>query len=435
MAMKTVTLIQINAGEKGDNMNIWLIKDSEKLPIDAGNQRLARMGLLAEKFSGEGHNVIWWTSAFSHFEKAFRDNRNHKKKVKGNYNIFLLKTFGYKKNVSIKRLAHNWKIASEFYALGKIEANKPDAVVVGLPTISFVVKAIKFGKKHNVPVIVDVRDLNPDVFADAFTGYKKKVVKIGIIPLQLMLKKAMKNATAIIGTTQPYLDYGLKYANRKQKNNDGVFYVAYPENKDKLNETSIQKWKEYELDEKTVICFFGQFGSMVDADTVIGAAKICDEEDYNIVFMLCGTGEKLDEYISKTKGLKNIFFPGWINKDDIRALGEISVAGLMAYKSSKNYELQMPSKFSEYLSFGLIPLVQPDGIMKSVIDKNKCGFSYKTSQDLADVAKYINENIHEINEMKKRARALYEKSFCAEKVYQDYVKHIVDIAEDYNNEV
>ena len=44
---------------------------------------------------------------------------------------------------------------------------------------------------------------------------------------------------------------------------------------------------------------------------------------------------------------------GWVDEDDIQAIGQIADIGLMAYKDSKNYELQMPNKFCEYLSLGL----------------------------------------------------------------------------------
>lgn len=404
-------------------MNVWLIKDSEVLPIDEGNQRLARMALIAEQLASAGDTVTWWTSSFSHFEKKFRKYENIKVNVHDNYSIFLLKTNGYVKNVSIKRLIHNWKIANGFYSFAKSE-NFPDVILVDLPTISFVYKAIKFGRKHNVPVIVDVRDLNPDVFPDAFNGIKKAIVKVGIIPLQIMLKNSMKKATAIVGTTQPYLDYGLKYASRRQRKDDKVFYVAYPDNKDPLNKDSVEKWDSYKLDGKTVICFFGQFGNMVDIETVVNAARKCKNNNLDVVFMLCGNGERVEEYKRTTKELDNMIFPGWVNKDDIRALGAISTAGLMAYKPSKNYELQMPNKFSEYLSMGLVILLQPDGLMKSVIEDKRCGYSYKSPDDLVSAIEDMIRNKRTTESMKLNSRRLYEQKFSAEKIYKEYADYI-----------
>lgn len=404
-------------------MKVWLIKDSEVLPIDEGNQRMARMALIADKLAQSGDKVVWWTSSFSHFAKKLRKYENEKVRVYGDYFIYFLKTNGYKKNVSIKRLIHNWRIANEFYSFASHE-DLPDIIVVDLPTISFVYKAIRFGRKHNIPVIVDVRDLNPDVFPDAFEGIKKWIVQIGIIPLKLMLKTAMRRATGIVGTTQPYLEYGLRYASRKQSENDRVFFVAYPESIETPKAESIEKWKNFHLEGKNVLCFFGQFGSMVDIETVIETARKAKSNGINVLFVLCGTGERIEEYKEKARDLDNVLFPGWVNSDDIKALGSLATAGLMAYKSSKNYELQMPNKFSEYLSMGLVILLQPDGIMKDVIEDNKCGYTYKTADDLLRAIMRLIEDKDATAEMKQNSRKLYEEEFCADVVYKKYVDYI-----------
>ena len=411
-------------------MRVWLIKDSEVLPLDDGNQRLARMALIADELSNVGDEVIWWTSTFSHFAKKKREYKDGNVKIKNNYSIFMLDSQGYEKNVSVKRLLHNWRIARKFYKFAQKE-KKPDIILVDLPTISFVNKAIKYGHKYSVPVIVDVRDLNPDVFPDAFTGIKKNMVKMGIVPLKWILRKSMKRATAIVGTTQPYLDFGLKYSKRDQSELDRVFYVAYPENKSGLDIKSINKWKSYNIENKFVVCFFGQFGNMVDIETVLGAARICKKDNSQAVFVLCGNGEKLEQYRNEAKDLDNVIFPGWVNSDEIRALGAISRVGLMAYKPSKNYELQMPNKFSEYLSMGLIVFVQPDGIMKGVVDSNDCGYCYKTSEDLAKLIDLIASDSLKNQKMSENARKLYEKQFCAERVYKEFADYIHEIGNEF----
>lgn len=50
-------------------MNIWLVTIGEPLPIDEGNYRLLRVGILANLLVKKNHNVIWWTSTFNHIEK------------------------------------------------------------------------------------------------------------------------------------------------------------------------------------------------------------------------------------------------------------------------------------------------------------------------------------------------------------------------------
>lgn len=412
-------------------MNIWLIKDSELVPNDSGKPRLARMGLIAEILLESGHQVTWWNTTFLHFKKEYRYHSDKSVLIKNNYRINFIHSCGYSKNVSLRRLLHNWIAAVKFYNMAKKTKALPDVIVVALPTISFVSKAIKYGRKRNIPVIVDVRDLNPDVFVDAFTGFKRSIVRVGIIPLQITLQRAMKKASAIFATTQPYLDFGLKYAKRKRKEEDGVYYVSYPDKDKTQYKEKVEYWiNRLGCNGNLVVCFFGQFGSMSDIDTIIKAAKIIDENLYNVLFVLCGEGEKYKQYQEAVSKMKNVVMTGWVDEDDIQAIGQIADIGLMAYKDSKNYELQMPNKFCEYLSLGLAVFLQPMGIMQNVIKQNKCGLSYRSEKELVENIKYVLEQPNELTIMKRNARNLYEKNFCAESVYKAYADHIVEIGRD-----
>ena len=66
----------------------------------------------------------------------------------------------------------------------------PDVIVSAMPTIAQAHFTVKFGKKHNIPVIVDLRDLNPDVFVSPFHGVARTLVSVGIMPLRKMLGNA-----------------------------------------------------------------------------------------------------------------------------------------------------------------------------------------------------------------------------------------------------
>lgn len=408
-------------------MNIWLIKDAENLPCDGKNPRLARMGLVAYILADMGHKVTWWSTTFNHFQKKYRDINKRNIQLDNGIEIKLLHAKAYKKNVSMKRLFYNASIATQFYKHAEKMKDKPDIIVVAMPTISLTVKAVAFGRKFNIPVVVDVRDLNPEMFPDAFEGILKKAVKVGIIPLQYALRHAMKRATAVIGTTEPYLNYGLKYACRGRKANDKVFFVSYPNSTGAIAQKSIEKWGQYNFESDLVVCFFGQFGSMVDFDTIIETAKLCQKKQRNVTFVLCGTGEKLEYYRKKAKDLNNVVLPGWVDQDDIRALGEVSDIGLMAYRQSKNFELQMPNKFGEYLALGLAVGIQPIGIMEKMAEKYQCGFSYKTAEELFDRLNLLYEDSTLLGKMKKNARKLYEEQFCAEIVYKRYAEHVVSL--------
>jgi len=71
----------------------------------------------------------------------------------------------YKKNVSIERIINHHILAYKFSKLAELEV-QPDVVLCSYPTIELSLVATKYGKRKNVPVIIDVRDLWPDNFLD-----------------------------------------------------------------------------------------------------------------------------------------------------------------------------------------------------------------------------------------------------------------------------
>ena len=61
-------LVEVQDGQPGQQQG--LIQPGEPLPIE-GPTRPWRTGLLAEELTRRGHEVLWWSSAFSHARKRF----------------------------------------------------------------------------------------------------------------------------------------------------------------------------------------------------------------------------------------------------------------------------------------------------------------------------------------------------------------------------
>ena len=50
-------------------MRVWLVQRAESTPHDDNGDRRLRIGILADILSSQGHEVVWWTSAFDHVER------------------------------------------------------------------------------------------------------------------------------------------------------------------------------------------------------------------------------------------------------------------------------------------------------------------------------------------------------------------------------
>ena len=410
-------------------IKVWLVNEGENLPEGDNNPRLQRMGLLAYEVEKLGAEVIWWQSTYNHYQKKFRCYEDKNVMLTDRMELKMLHSCGYTKNVSVKRMRHELGTARNFYKMAQSEP-KPDVIVVAMPTIALTHYTVKYAKKRNIPVFVDLRDLNPDVFVSPFHGIVRACVTVGIQPLRRILGNAVKAATGLIGTTEPYLKWGLNYAKRERTENDRVFFVSYPDGGIATSLSKDSRWKEFENYEGVTCCFFGQFGRLVDFDTVIVAAAICQKENVKVRFLLCGKGELLEQYQKKVENMQlhNVYLPGWVNKTDIADIGYVSDAGLMAYKHDDNFNMQMPNKFSEYLSLGLAILLQPTGIMENVISKNKCGVRYENAMQLYEVIKQMATDKGQLAQMKQNSRKLFEDEFSVGKVYKEYGEYILQNA-------
>ena len=128
-------------------MNIWLINDGENLPVDGKNPRLQRMGLLAYKLGEMGVNVTWWQSTLNHYKKEYRADKDTDVELTPQVTLKMIhSSIGYKKNVSLRRLVHQWHMAKKFYKKANQEP-VPDLILCCMPTLEFLHFAVKYAKK------------------------------------------------------------------------------------------------------------------------------------------------------------------------------------------------------------------------------------------------------------------------------------------------
>ncbi|MFP4698675.1 MAG: glycosyltransferase family 4 protein [Eubacteriales bacterium] len=405
-------------------MKIWLVKAGEALPCDKPKDRLKRMGLLAEELERRDHHITWFNSTFNHSRKEQRCDVDKTINISENYQIQLIHSNSYK-NVSLARIKHHVETAKKFKKLA-YSIEKPDVIFCSMPTIELAEKAVEYGLEMNIPVIIDIRDLWPDIFAETLPSYAGILIKPYIFYCRKRLSKLLSKAYAITGLTSEFLDWGLSYAKRSITENDKVFNMAYKSEIYKT-ENPYEEWESLDIDD-FIICFFGHLGRQFNLDPVIETARKLQKES-GIKFVICGNGESLPKLIKSAEDLDNIFFPGWINHKQIQTLLNIASVGIAPYKKSINFTMNVPNKFGEYLSAGLPVILGVDGAMHRFVKDNNCGYMYKNSQQLVDIILKLKNNSEEKVTMSKNAKNLYSKEFNAVKVYGDLVNYLEDIVE------
>lgn len=277
---------------------IWLIRTFEVLPIDEKTPRLHRMGLIAEICAQNPENdVTWWCADLNQFKKYSRFGQDKTIRLSSNYQLKIVHAPGYTKNMSMRRLWHQFYEARHWYELAHKE-EKPDVILCAMPTNEYAYYATKYANKFNIPIFIDIRDTFPDMYVEFCDKKIKPFVKLGIIPYKWMLANALKHASGLIASSDNYMDWALKYAKRERGENDKVYYISYPDNTAiHITEESMSFWYKQGLKKEDFICcFFGQFGFTVDLETVMKAAVLIANKNSNVKFVICGVGERISSY-------------------------------------------------------------------------------------------------------------------------------------------
>lgn len=410
-------------------MNIWLFQTGELLAING--QRRQRVGLLAEKLVEKGHYVTWWTSTLDHQSKNLIYDEYKEIKISNRLEmIFMHSMIKYKKNVSLRRILNHRLVAKNFTSLSKYK-KKPDIVLCSFPTIDLSYEVVKYCTRNKLPVIVDVRDLWPDIFVNPFPEYLHSLIRYFLRGYYKQTKYILNNCDSIIAVSEKYLKWALRYGQRIKTANDQVFPLGYEKNCVNEDEFShhVNLFSKIGIDPlKKTVWFVGTFGQTYDLGTVIQAARRLVDYRGDIQFVFTGDGEKMNEWANQARGLDNVIFTGWVDKIPLAYLLSIADIGLMAY--AKNAPQGLPNKIFEYLSAGIPILSSLQNETKELLEEYIVGRTYQAN----NVDSFIN-NLSVLtanhilrNEMSVRGKDIFDQKYSAKVVYEGLVDFIEEQA-------
>lgn len=411
-------------------MNIWIISDGEPLPTDEGPVRLRRMGMLSEILADKGCEVHWFSSTFHHYKKEQRSNKDIIINVKENLFIHLIKTNGYKKNISLERILHYKKMSQKFESMS-LNLTKPDIILATMAPLELSESAVRYGEKNQIPTVVDIRDLWPEIYKEVLPKKYSFIMNPYIYYSKNKLKKTLKKSTSMIGVTEKFLDYGKEIIKENMigRKYDRVFHTAYkPKDIYAYKEKFKDNWSHFNLSpDDFIVTFIGNFGRQFDLEPLINVAKEMKCFS-NIKFVFCGVGETLEFYKEDAKEYPNMVFPGWIDENMILSLMSVSKIGVAPYKNSKNFRDNTPNKFGEYLSASLPVMVSVEGVMQDLLDEYDCGYYYSSSEDLLFKINNLYNDSDKLQEMSSNASKLYNENFNANIVYNQFAEHLISLS-------
>lgn len=414
-------------------MKIWLLEIGESLPVgDNRGCRLRRIGILARTLADAGHEVTWWASSFDHYRKRRAVDSEQPLSVCPGLQIRPLSGCGYARNLSLKRLLDYILVAVRFMRHSR-EAEQPDIILSGFPGVELSFAAVRYGTRRGIPVILDVKDMWPDIFPEHAPAPLRPLVRLAFWPWFRMARWTCAHATAVTGMTDAFVEWALENGGRAKTGRDRSFpfgYAATPPPDAALREAEAF-WDARSVtpaDAGRTVCFLGGIGHQLDLTAAVRAARLLRARGRPIRFVMCGAGDRLEDYRNQTRGLEEVIWPGWVGAAEMHVLMRRSMAGLDPLPDRFDFLASINNKAIEYFSAGLPVVSSPSrGVLAELLAAERVGASHECgdAERLAAILDGLAGDPAGRAAMAARARRLFDERFTAEKVYRemrDYVE-------------
>lgn len=410
-------------------MRIWLITVGEPLPLPGSNARPWRTGILAELLRRRGHRVIWWTSTLDHFSKQLQAARNQRSSVAEGLELQFLHGRPYQRNVSLARLLNHWQLGREFRRLSARETS-PDVILVSYPTIELSDEAVRYATPRGIPVLVDVRDLWPDEMAARLLPAFRPLAGLLLAPLYARARRALRNASGIVGISQTYLQWARALAGRGERAGDLWAPLGYRaadpgaplsrKAEEKLLASGVRPSRK-------IVWFCGTFVGSIDLRTAIEAARLLEPETH-FQFVFTGSGERDAEWRGLAAALSNVVFTGWVGQDELAWLSKHAWVGLAPYKPKAL--MSLPNKLFEYMSAALPIVSSLRGEAQALIRAHDIGVTFEAgdASDLAERLRALWKRPADVERHSANARAVFDEQFDAALVYERLANHLENSA-------
>ncbi|MEL7185898.1 MAG: glycosyltransferase family 4 protein [Pseudomonadota bacterium] len=400
-------------------MNLWIIHAQENPaePRHLENRREWRSNSIAEELADRGHDVTRWRSSFSHQAKT-QLVANSEAVPAENYTLQYIYAPAYKRHVGIRRILSHRALGKEFKRIASLRSDKPDLIHVGNVPTELCAAAVQFGKEYRIPVIVDIRDLWPDSYADLLPfelgRLRSPVVRL-LQGLSRQTRRALRDAAAISALTDSFLDWALRLAQRQKRPEDVVVPMCYPAPRvsNDPDQSALLREKLCVSQESKLAIYLGNIGFQSNFDALVEAAEFLSEQRSDVVIVLAGSGPRYDQMRESSGRIPNLVVPGWLNADDVSVILSQATFGLIAYRNIPNYEMNLPNKFSEYLAAGLPVAAGIGGEMGNLVEQHNCGFVYAEhdGKELARKLMHYESSRSDVANMSRNAKILHASRF------------------------
>ena len=176
------------------------------------------------------------------------------------------------------------------------------------------------------------------------------------------------------------------------------------------------------VENRFVVSYFGNMGTMQDMDTILGAIRELKDED--IFFLFAGHGNKMEKLksIVEQEGISNIAIHKFLHGQDFRDALAISDCAFVSLEKGAT-GLCVPSKTYSYMMQGLplLAIMDECDIVRDIEAGAGAWVRSGETEKLAKIIRSLKDDPETVARMRKTCRRIYLENYTTEICTNKYV--------------
>ena len=386
-------------------MTFWIQNPFDNLPSEG--YRKQRYWLMAEAFVRAGHDVVYWTSDFSHARKTFR---RLDVQAFSRLEVRLIPTLPYSKNVSFARVRSHRAYANEWLRLAQSnnptiqQSNNPPLIITSCPTLSAAAVALTIGRALGSKVVVDVQDAWPETFERLAPKGLGWLARLLLAPVRRMARRIYREADLVTGVCDRY----------RELTGRSDYYRAYL-GIEKKEEGEGRKEKVWTAgaNRKIRLVYSGNLGKSYDLGAIVKAVEANGDFELDVA----GYGDF-------SCACPRVRSHGMLSAPDLQALFAQCDVGVVPM--SNESWVGIPNKFFDYSAAGLAIVSSLGGESAHLLRKYRCGVTYRHG-DAASLAAAVRQVM---TFARGASRTMCATEFNARTIYDAYVARVTALVQN-----
>lgn len=387
-----------------NKQRIFIVSPTESLLTMRGN----RHPTLADMLVSNGQAVTYITTDFSHWNKQlFHDDQLMHLQERVNYEMVIIKTPGYSKNIGVERILWNMRVALSAGRVLLRSMSRSDILLVPsrppeLLAIGSILKKVKHCR-----IVCDIRDVWPDGLPLG-RDFKSRLFSHYC---DLLNRLSIGAFDQFVHTAPGFLGWLQRYDSRCRSE-----FIPLGFDTDRWISS-----RPIVSDEDSNIIRFVYLGDVTDSmdlqPLLLGLAK---DRRFRLSFI--GGGDKLGELIEQVRVMEadNVEFCGYLTKNEvIERLKDFHVA-VIPMKS----RYVMPNKLFDFIAAYRPVLAFGENDTSDLVERHSIG--WKLLFEEVAVRKFLNEiTLEEIVEKSRNIESMRDE-FSRDFLYEKFISLVTN---------